>query len=110
MIPGSLSFVSARERDRSLRGKADAARSLDTGATPATGLTLRQANAADSPRLRQLAAVAAVPPPSGPVLLAVVDGRLRAALPLNGGTPIADPRHCGKELIELLRIRAAQLA
>jgi hypothetical protein len=42
--------------------------------------------------------------------VAEVDGRLRAALPLDGSSPIADPFHRGAELIELLRIRAAQLA
>ena len=36
--------------------------------------------------------------------------RLRAALPLDGAAPIADPFYRGSELIELLRIRAAQLA
>jgi hypothetical protein len=48
--------------------------------------------------------------PSGPSLVAEVDGRLRAALPLHGGAPIADPCHRGAELIELLELRASQLA
>jgi hypothetical protein len=43
------------------------------------------------------------------VLVAEVDGRLRAALPLDGAAPIADRFHRGVELIELLRERASQL-
>jgi hypothetical protein len=43
-------------------------------------------------------------------LVAEVDGRLRAALPLDGSTPIADPFFRGAELVDLLRLRAAQLA
>jgi hypothetical protein len=42
--------------------------------------------------------------------VAEVDGRLRAALPLDGGSPLADPFHRGSDLIELLRLRAGQLA
>ena len=33
--------------------------------------------------------------PTGPALVAEIDGRLRAALPLDGGEPIADPFHRG---------------
>jgi hypothetical protein len=43
------------------------------------------------------------------VLVAEVDGRLRAALPVDGGAPIADPFHRGRELLALLRLRAEQL-
>ena len=43
-------------------------------------------------------------------LVAEVDGRLRAALPLDGSRAIADPFHRGLDLVELLRVRAAQLA
>jgi len=45
----------------------------------------------------------------GAALVAEVDGRLRAALPLDGSGPIADPFHRGNDLVELLRVRAAQL-
>jgi hypothetical protein len=44
------------------------------------------------------------------VLVAEVDGRLRAALALDGQSAIADPFYRGRELLELLRIRARQLA
>jgi hypothetical protein len=82
---------------------------VDRDHTPVTRVTLRFASAADEPRLWRLAALDSAAPPHGPALIAEVDGRLRAALPLDGGAPIADPFHRGSELIELLRLRAAQL-
>jgi hypothetical protein len=73
-------------------------------------LTLRLAGDGDARRLRILAQLDSAPVPSGPILIAELDGRLRAALPLDGGEPIADPFRRSADLIELLRARAAQLA
>ena len=73
-------------------------------------LTIRLASAADEGRLRTLAQLDSAPVPSGPVLIVVVDGRLRAALPLDGGAPIADPFRRSAGMIALLRMRAAQLS
>jgi hypothetical protein len=72
-------------------------------------VTLRLAVAGDSRRLRILAQLDSTPVPSGPILIAEVDGRLCAALPLDGSDPIADPFRRSADLIELLRTRAAQL-
>jgi hypothetical protein len=47
--------------------------------------------------------------PRGPVLVAAVAGEPRAALPLDGGPPVADPFHFTAELVSLLETRAAQL-
>jgi hypothetical protein len=111
---GSINFLLARERNRELRETAlrRAGRDPmpDSGDTPISRVTLRYAAAADSERLRILAELDSASSPAGPVLVAEVDGRLRAALPLDGGAAIADPFHCGAEMIQLLRIRAAQLA
>ena len=101
-------FLAAQEHDRDLHRAAQGPRA-DTGGTPVTRVTLRYASAADAQSLRLLADLDAAPAPSGPALVAEVDGRLRAALPLDGGAPIADPLHRGGELIELLRMRAVQL-
>ena len=60
-------------------------------------------------RCDQLAELDCAPAPDGPALVAEIDGRLRAALPLDGGPAIADPRHDGLDLVELLRLRALQL-
>lgn len=110
MFTGSLNLLMARERTRELRDAAARAHSGSTGHTPVTRITLRYAVAADSPRLRELAALDCARPPAGRALVAEVDGWLRAALPLDGGAPIADPFHRGLELVELLRLRAGQLA
>lgn len=109
MFSGSLNFTAAREHAHDLRRAAKRPR-VDAGDTPVTRVTLRYASAADAGNLRYLAALDSASAPSGPALVAEVDGRLRAALPLDGGAPIADPFHRGVELIELLRVRAAQLA
>ncbi len=104
----TLNLLAAREHNRSLR--AAAARSaLGRDTTPVTRVTLRYASSADAGRLRQLAELDSAEAPGGPELVAEVDGRLRAALPLDGSAPIADPFHRGAELIELLRMRASQL-
>jgi hypothetical protein len=44
-----------------------------------------------------------------PVLLAEVDGQLRAAVALADGTLVADPFHPTTDLVGLLRERARQL-
>jgi hypothetical protein len=83
---------------------------MDTGTSPVTRVTLRYASAADAVRLRELAALDSALPPPGPALVAEVDGRLRAALALDGGTALADRLHDGRELLALLRLRALQLS
>jgi hypothetical protein len=83
---------------------------MDMGETPVTRVTLRYASAADADRLRRLAALGSADPPTGPALVAEIDGRLRAALPLDGGPALADPLHRGAELVELLRLRVLQLS
>jgi hypothetical protein len=70
-------------------------------------ITIRPAYADDELALRRLAAVDsadAVPP--APLLLAELDGELRAALSLADGSVIADPFVRTAELVELLRTRA----
>jgi len=44
------------------------------------------------------------------MLVAEVDGELRAAVPLLGGAAIADPFHRTSELVTILEARAQQLA
>ncbi|MBV9797363.1 MAG: hypothetical protein JO039_04875 [Solirubrobacterales bacterium] len=110
MFSGDLNLRATREHARGLRAEADRQRRADTGYTPVTRVTLRYASAADADRLRALARLDSGRVPSGQSLVAEIDGRLRAALPLDGGAPIVDPSHCGAELVELLRLRASQLA
>lgn len=116
MISSTITLLAAREHQDNLRRSTarrdgqPARRSVDAGASPVSRVTLRYAAAADATRLRQLAELDSGSAPRGSALVAEVDGRLRAALPLDGGAPLADPFHHGAELIELLRLRACQLA
>jgi hypothetical protein len=73
-------------------------------------VALRLATPADERRLRTLAALDSAPVPAGEVLIAVLDGRLSAAVSIDDGHVIADPFHRTAGLVALLRIRAAQLA
>lgn len=45
----------------------------------------------------------------GPTLIAEVDSSIRAAYPLDGSEPFADPFYETAELVALLEVRAAQL-
>jgi hypothetical protein len=109
MLLGSLRSLIAQEKARDLREAAAAARRAEADDTPVTRVTLRFAVAGDRERLRYLAELDSAPAPAGSALVAEVDGRLRAALPLDGGQPIGDPFFRGAELLELLRLRALQL-
>jgi hypothetical protein len=110
MFSGYLNQLVAREHTMDLRETARRHALVDVGATPVTRVTLRYGARGDAERLRALAELDSRSAPAGPVLVAEVDGRLRAALPLDGSGPIADPFHRGAELLELLALRAAQLA
>jgi hypothetical protein len=73
-------------------------------------VTLRFGSAADDAGLARLSALDSAEPPAHPVLLAEVNGQLRAALGLSDGTAVADPFHPTVDLIDLLRARAHQLS
>lgn len=109
MFAVNLNHLVVRERHRELQRAAERRLRGDSAGTPVTRVTLRYAGAADRPRLHELAELDSASAPEGAALVAEVDGRLRAALPLDGSAPIADPFHRGTELIELLRLRAIQL-
>jgi hypothetical protein len=73
-------------------------------------LTIRMALPADVPALRRLADLDSAPPPEQvPMLVAVADGELCAALPLSGGPAIADPFRRTAEIVAMLTARAGQL-
>jgi hypothetical protein len=70
-------------------------------------LTVRLAEAADRPALERLAGRDSSRGPTGDVLLAAVD--VLAAISVDGTTVVADPFRATAELVELLRLRGAQL-
>jgi hypothetical protein len=70
-------------------------------------ITIRPAYADDHSPVARLAALDSAEIPSAPILLAEVDGQLRAALSLDDGAVIADPFFPSVHLVELLRSHAA---
>ncbi len=71
-------------------------------------VTIRPASAEDAPTLVALAILDSAAVPPAPVLVAEVDGELRAAVSLWDGQAIADPFHPTADLVELLRDRIKQ--
>jgi len=72
-------------------------------------IAIRRARDTDTPVLHDLAEVDSAAPLGGPVLVAVVEGRIWAALALDGERVIADPFLPTSPAVELLRLRVAQL-
>ena len=73
------------------------------------GVTIRRSSGADRAALQRLAQLDSRRLADGELLVAEVDGELRAALPLGGGGAIADPFRPTAALVSLLAMRAAQL-
>lgn len=74
-----------------------------------SNLVVRRSTSADHRGLARLAALDSASPPTGPALIAEVDSRMLAAVPLGAGRPIADPFEPTAELVALLELRRTQL-
>ncbi len=74
-----------------------------------TTLVIRRALDADRPTLERLAQLDSARLPTGELLVAEVDGTVRAALRVDDGAFVADPLWPSRELVELLDLRAARL-
>jgi hypothetical protein len=72
-------------------------------------VTIRHATEADRPALARIAVMEGRPLPGGPALVAQVDDRIVAGLPLATEEPLADPFRARRDVVQLLRVRAAQL-
>lgn len=124
VLSSSLSWLVARAREQELRHLAATPRQLRRGrgqrrfgrssrvveplaALPA--VTIRHAFPDDALALLRLAALDSHEPPAHPVLVAEVEGELRAALSLRDAAVVADPFHRTRALVDLLKARAAQL-
>jgi hypothetical protein len=75
-----------------------------------TSVTLRICGADDERELRRLAELDSAAPLTGTVIAAEEAGELRAALALGSRLVLADPFHPTTHLVDLLRLRAAQVA
>src|SRR3982751_3497292 len=105
----------AREHVLDLRAAMRAARGARSGRhrgrPPAPAglggeVRIRLATPADADAVRELAELDSRPAPTGDVLVAEVGGAVRAALPLDGGPPVADPFSPSRPLVALLALRA----
>jgi hypothetical protein len=72
-------------------------------------IDLRLCRASDDAELERLAALSEQPLAAGRFVVALVDGRIAAALPLGPGALLADPFMPTAHLQRLLELRAAQL-
>ena len=71
---------------------------------------IRPADATDRRALQRLAALDSQALPQGDLLVAEVGGELRAAVPVEGGSAIADPFRPTRDVVALLSERVAQMA
>ncbi len=72
-------------------------------------VAIRRARDADRPLLHDLAELDSQPPLDGPVLVALVEGRIWAAIGIEDDRVVADPFLATAPAVELLRLRVAQL-
>jgi hypothetical protein len=91
-------------RDQVARGRRVAER--DVRIAP---VTVRRFAERDIDAIQRLAALDEKPIPSGGVLVAEQEGKLVAALPLDGGQALADPFKPTADVVELLKVSARQL-
>src|ERR671938_336921 len=75
----------------------------------ACDVALRLCLVGDGPGLQRLAELEGRPLPFGRFAVAVIDGRIVAAVPLGGGRALADPFVRTEHLVPLLELRAAQI-
>ena len=108
----SVSLLHAQDHKAELRRAASRSRRRGRSDTPAravAGVAIRQAGPADANDLKVLAQLEGRPFPAGPTLVALQEGAVRAALPLDGAAPLADPFRRTAEIVELLIAERRQL-
>jgi hypothetical protein len=89
------------------RGRSSTARAPHVA--PGAAISIHLLGSDDSAALARLAELAESPAPTGPALVAEVDGDIWAALPLTTGRMLVDPFRPSSEIQQLLSLRAAQL-
>jgi hypothetical protein len=117
MARDSLNAEIARQRQAELRRTAERqaligempARTRIARARAQEAITIRLAAADDGRELDLLARVHGARMPAGPSLIAELGGRPVAAMSLLDRIVIADPEERPTDVVELLRLRAAQL-
>src|SRR4051794_41364839 len=77
--------------------------------TTDTPILIRRASEDDTTALRRLAQLDAARLPEGDLLVAEIDGELKAALRIADSAYVADPFYASKELVGLLAVRPKRL-
>jgi hypothetical protein len=114
MFSSTISATLAHEREIEIRRNGRLAglrrvRRANHASADTADVTIRVATSADHHALERLAQLDSRPTPTGYVLVAEIAGELRAAVPVAGGEPVADPFHPTAALTSLLALRARQL-
>lgn len=107
----TITAIAASEHQAELRRAADKRRlglAPDWG-TEAPAVVLRLARPDERDLVSYLAALDDAPAPHGRVLLALVEGEAVAALSLYDGRVVANPFVATRDVVALLRLRAAHL-
>jgi hypothetical protein len=104
-----MRYLVAEHVDELRRAARPVVRPSRPAAADLADVELRLCRVGDDPALEQLAALAERPLPFGRCVVALVNGRLVAALPLAGGRMLTDPFVKTAHLRPLLELRAAQL-
>jgi hypothetical protein len=97
------------DRIATLRHSARPRRRPEPARVESPDIELRLCKPADDPAIDRLAALSEVPVPHGRLVVALLDGTLVAAKPLNGDPAIRDPFVKTEQLVHLLEVRADQL-
>ena len=82
--------------------------STNIAPTSHTAVVIRESNGSDHEGLRRLAQLDSTRLPEQPLVVAEVDGELRAAVSVNDGSVIADPFHGTADVVALAEMRASQ--
>jgi hypothetical protein len=90
----------------SLRSK----RSTSGPASRYDSVAVRLARPEDEPAIRRLASLDGKSVPKGRLLVAEADSEVIAALPVAGGSAVADPFRWTSDVVALMEMRAEQLA
>jgi hypothetical protein len=109
MVEARIADLHANAARFAARTAGDASPSADANRNKENTITIRFAGPAEGRLLADLAGLDSAAPPTPPVLIAEIDGEIRAALSLHDNTLIANPFHRTLAAQQLLLTRAAQL-
>ena len=109
MLDFEVRRMMMEDRIAPLRRSARPRRRTEPVRVESPDIELRLCKPADDPAIDRLAALSEVPVPYGRLVVALLDGKLVAAKPLNGDPVIRDPFVKTAHLVHLLEVRAEQL-